>query len=76
MPTEVENKANELILAAMDGRSNKWAKEKLKEKGIDLNDAQISQRLNGVTNWTGNEVVALFEIFNIINQQEILGTGI
>lgn len=55
----------ERIQIAMDGRSNKWLKEKLWAKGIELNDPQISQRLNGITNWTGEEAIACFEILNI-----------
>ena len=67
------NKAKEIIVKAMDGRKNIWLQERLEAKGISLDPSQISQRLSGLINWKGNEVVACFEIFNIIND-EILGT--
>ncbi len=67
------NKAKEIIVKAMDGRKNSWLQERLEQKGISLDSSQISQRLSGLINWTGNEVIACFEIFNIINE-ELLGT--
>jgi len=73
MPEITVNKANEIIVKVMDGRKNSWLQEKLEQKGISLDSSQISQRLSGLINWTGNEVIACFEIFNIINE-EILGT--
>lgn len=56
---------NDRIVTGMDGRSNKWLKEKLLEKGISLNDVQVSQRLSGITQWTGVEAIACFEILKI-----------
>jgi hypothetical protein len=56
---------NDRINTGMDGRTNKWLKEKLSEKGIVLSDSQISQRRNGLIEWSGNEAIACFEILNM-----------
>lgn len=56
---------NDRIKTGMDGRSNKWLKDKLSERGITLSDASLSQRLSGMVEWTGNEAIACFEILNI-----------
>jgi hypothetical protein len=56
---------HERIKNALDGRSNRWLKEKLSDKGIILSDSQISQRINGITDWTGEEAIACFEILKI-----------
>ncbi len=56
---------HERIKEALDGRTNKWLKDKLSEKGFKLNDSQISQRLAGNTVFTGDETIACFEILNI-----------
>lgn len=55
----------ERIKEAMDGRTNKWLKEKLIERGIELSDSQISLRLSGGIEFTGNEAIACFDILNI-----------
>ncbi len=59
------NRVNDLINTGMDGRPNRWLKDKLAEIGITLSDASISQRLSGQVEWTGNETLACFEILNI-----------
>lgn len=61
----LENRVNDRIVAGMDGRSNKWLKEKLLEKGIELSDPSLSQRLSGTVEWKGNEALACFEILNL-----------
>ncbi len=53
------------IISGLDGRSNRWLKDKLLGKGIELSDSQLSQRLKGLTNWTGEEAIAIFEILEI-----------
>lgn len=65
MAVYIENRVNALINDAMDGRTNKWLKDKLSEKGIVLTDVQISQRFAGATEWRGNEALACFEILKI-----------
>lgn len=65
MAAQVVNRVNEKIVTAMDGRANRWLQDKLEQKGITLNPVQISQRLSGITQWTGNEALACFEILNI-----------
>lgn len=56
---------HERIKEALDGRTNKWLKDKLAEKGHVLTDSQISQRLAGNTDFTGDEAIACFDILNI-----------
>jgi len=63
--TTVKLPVYERINIAMDGRPNRWLKEKLLAKGIELNDSQISQRRSGLINWTGEEAIACFEILNM-----------
>lgn len=53
------------IKTAMDGRPNRWLKDRLEERGIVLTDAQVSQRLSGNTDFTGDETIACFDILNI-----------
>lgn len=65
MPETATISVHERIITGMDGRQNKWLKEKLLAKGITLSDSQLSQRLNGITDWTGEEAIACFEILNI-----------
>lgn len=55
----------ERIKIGLDGRSNKWLKEKLLERGITLSDASLSQRLSGQVEWTGKEAIACFDILNM-----------
>lgn len=58
------------IRDAMDGRKNKWLQEKLAEKGIELTPAQLSQRLNGNANFTGDEAIACFDILGMNIREE------
>lgn len=58
-------KVYERIKEAMDGRTNKWLIDKLAGKGIRLDSSQVSQRLSGDINFSGDEAIACFEILNI-----------
>jgi len=56
---------NDRIKIGLDGRSNKWLKGKLADRGIILSDSSLSQRLSGEIGWTGEEAIACFELLNI-----------
>lgn len=58
------------IREAMDGRKNIWLQEKLAERGIELTPPQLSQRLNGNVNFTGDEAIVVFDILGINIREE------
>ncbi len=44
-------------------RSNRWLIDKLKNYGLNVTDAQMSNKLKGVQNFTAEEILACAEIF-------------
>lgn len=58
------------IRDALDGRKYKWLLEKLAERGFDLSAPQLSQRLNGNANFTGDEAIACFDILGLNIKEE------
>lgn len=56
---------HEQISHAMNGRTQTWLLEKLALKNIILTKSQLSKRLSGINQFTGDETVACFEILEI-----------
>ena len=48
-----------------DKRTNRWLMDELKDHNIELNDTQMSNRLNGVHEFSFDEAAACIKILKI-----------
>lgn len=65
MVPKVELRISEKIDRARDGRSQTWLVNKLKERGIKINEVQFSRKKNGHISFTEEELTVLSSILNV-----------